>query len=39
MGPRKHVLHGVTLAQPGEYDCTSMCGGDAAFREITLTTC
>jgi len=40
VGPRKHVLrggaHGRHLANTTE---PSMCGGDAACCQITLTTC
>ena len=29
---------GCTLAQPGEYDRTVLCSGDAAFFQATLIT-
>jgi len=29
---------GCTLAQPGEYDRTVLCGGDAPFFQTTLVT-
>jgi len=34
--PRKQELDVVTLPPTGEYDC--VCGGNAALRQITLTT-
>jgi len=43
LGSRKHVLGGgCTLSTPGELvnmNEPSMCGGDAAFCQITLTAC
>jgi len=37
VGPKKHVLGGgCTLANPTE---PSLCVGDAAFFQISLTTC
>jgi len=41
VGPRKHVLGGTigcTLGQPNTI-APSMCGGDAACCQITLTNC
>ena len=36
---RNHVLHGGTLAPPGEYDWTIRVRVDAALCQTTLTTC
>jgi len=37
--PNWGVLDRVTLAQPSKYDWSSVCGGDVALCQISLTTC